>query len=164
MKENICYIDDYTREANAVNFKQNTKAFSQENSTDDYIDIPGNPPKREIIDLLREIREHQIVHNSEAATKNDLQANSEQVIAALSQQNAELQKGLKRLKAHLDLFSVRTITTIISLILVAFSTVLLLLTLAKGPLVVSSPLPQLLLIASIGLYLMARQLPGSSHA
>lgn len=137
-------------------------ADTEETSDSDYMNSSAPMRSLQIIDLLREIRASQVVHEQTAATKDDIQDGNEAVISALSIQNAELRNGLERLKAHLDVFSVRTITTVISLILVAFSTVLLLVTLLKGPVLVSAPLPHLLLIFSIGLYLMARKLPGRS--
>ena len=136
--------------------------FEQDGITEDYSANRTAPPFKQVIDLLREIRGSQITHEQTAATKDDVVSHTQAVVDALTEQNAELRQGVERLREHLDLFSVRTIFTVISLVLVVFSTVLLLVTLLRGPLVISTPLPHFLLIFSIGLYLMARKLPGRS--
>jgi len=137
---------------------------------DDDVESSDEPNGREItgyqaktiLSVLREMQEENRVHHREAATRTHVAEEGGRVIQRLEAESAELRAALRSAQRHLDLFSVRTILSVLSLVMVAFSTVVLLLTLLHGPLTLAPPLPHFVVIFSMGLYFMARKLPGRS--
>ncbi len=112
-----------------------------------------------IIDLLKQIKDQQVLHNTEAATKADVSTSEHSIIDSLTQQNKELREYVLMLKRYMDLFSFRKISIVASLILTAISTFLVLFTILSGPISLSQPFPQLMLVFSIGIYFVSKYLP-----
>lgn len=112
-----------------------------------------------VIDMLRDIRQRQIDHSAEAVTKVDLSDHDKGVHEALLNQVHTLKETINELQKHFEQFSARRRFTIYSLFFVTLSTLLLILNLSFGRIIIQTPWPELAMITSILLFVIARKLP-----
>lgn len=112
-----------------------------------------------VIDMLRDIQQRQIEHSAEAVTKVDLSDHDKGVHAALENQVHTLKETITELQKHFEQFSARRRFTIYSIFFVTGSTLLLILKLAFGRIIIQTPWPELAMITSILLFVIARKLP-----
>lgn len=100
----------------------------------------------------------QEVHASEAATKSDVSEATKLVIESLEQRNSELMVLLREMEAHLEKVSVRRQLSVLLGASVIASAILYLVTLVSDGLTISSPWPEVALVASLLLFFVARSL------
>ncbi|MDO8734776.1 MAG: hypothetical protein Q7K21_06425, partial [Elusimicrobiota bacterium] len=112
-----------------------------------------------IITMLQSIKESSSEHHAVAATKEHVTTEGILARQHAEKQVEKMQKTIEQLSEYFDFYSSRKQLMIYSLLMLFVSCVFLLAVIIRGSLIISSPIPELAVIISIGFLLMAHFAP-----